>query len=928
MTLIREFVGLWLLIVLFACHNQPNDMVSFNRDIRPIFNAKCLRCHGGVKANGDLSLLFEEDAFKPTQSGYPAIVPGKSQQSQLYKRLIQKDPELRMPLENPPLTEQEIKLIGRWIDQGAKWEKHWAYIKPAPEVQPPAHVKDTSHFIGNDIDLFVLQKLGEKGLSPNPKADPGTLKRRLFLDLTGLPPNQSELEKYFSAESPHSIEDLVDSLIASPHYGERWASMWLDLARYADTKGYEKDQNREIWRFRDYVIDAFNADKPFDQFSIEQLAGDLLPNPSEEQLIATAFHRNSMSNDEGGTDDEEFRIASVIERVSTTYEVWQSTTMACVQCHSHPYDPFRHEDFYRSMAYFNNAEDRDNYNENPKLATYYHENKEEAKSLIDWFYQNEPSELLPPRTGSLYDQRTALLDKLRFRSTEAENYSQSSPFIEIIWPDLDMLWQTQDSSWVKFEKVDLDQVEKIGFVAATELNYAGDISVHLDSLNGPEIGRTKITRTGHWNGWQGSKPSQKNLLREFKADIKQTSGQHDIYFRFWVGDTYIQHLFYLDKINYYEKNAPYLQLTQEGKNQLNKLFEIPTTNTPIIQELNTEHARKTFVFDRGSWLSPGEQVEEEIPNIFQENQEELPKNRLDFAHWLVSTDNPLSARVIVNRIWEQIFGRGLVETMEEFGTQGDLPSHPELLDWLADRLMYDYHWQLKPLVREIVLSGTYQQSSDIDSTKIELDPDNRWLSHGPRVRLSAEQIRDQMITISGLLNPSVGGPSVIIPDLKISDSQVPKWALTDPENYFRRSLYIFWKRTDPYANLITFDSPDRTVCTSRRIRTNTPLQALNLLNDETYLQASYALAKKMHFYKTYEAQIKEGYFLVTGQKASEQKLKSLKNLYEFATEKYQNQEIPEIIKEEIKDQSNQNELAALTLVANVLFNMDEFVVKK
>lgn len=915
-----------IFLLIAACQEVPREDVSFNRDIRPIFNEKCLRCHGGVKANGHFSLLFEEDAFSPAESGKIAIVPGNHRKSELYRRIVHPDPELRMPYQKNPLTEEEITLIARWIDEGAVWEKHWAYEPPRTDISPPPI--DTS-WILHDIDRFIYKALIKRGLFPAEPAEKEVLLRRLFLDLTGLPPEKSEIEQYLSDPENGFYQSWVDRLLSSPHFGERWASMWLDLARYADTKGYEKDQNREIWRYRDYVINALNADKPFDEFTVDQLAGDLLPDPTEDQLIATAFHRNSISNDEGGTDDEEFRVAGVIDRVNTTWEVWQATTMACVQCHTHPYDPFRQEDFYRSMAVFNNATDRDNYNENPKLYSYLPDKASQFETILDWLYNHPRLTDLPPRTGSLHDQKNALMAHLRYRITEAEDYTASSPFIEIIWPDLDMLWQTQDSSWIKFDGIDLTGVEKIGFTAATELIFAGSISIHLDSLNGPKIGNVRITKTGEWKGWQGNKPPRSELLREFIATLSQTEGTHDLYFRFWVGDTYIQHLFYLDRINYYEKDAPYRKHGKDVEKKLAELISIPATSTPVIRELPPAKSRKTHIFDRGSWLVPGEEVLPAIPPVFANMTNQPVNNRLDFARWLVGDTNPLTARVIVNRIWEQLFGVGLVETMEEFGSQGSSPTHPELLDWLALRLVREHQWHLKPLIRDIVLSATYRQSSIVDSLKLELDPDNRWLSRGVRIRLSSEQIRDQILSVSGLLNRSLGGPSVIIPEMRFPDAFIPSWALTDKEQHYRRSLYLFWKRTDPYQNMITFDSPDRTVCTSRRIRTNTPLQALNLLNDPVYMQASIALARQMLAAGNDAAgQIRYGYRLVTCRQISREKLSLLERLYIESLENYRpDQSDPEFLSGKVDRREEQNPLAALTVVANALLNLDEFIVK-
>ena len=370
----RSILSFLLLLGLSACQFSADEQISYNQHIRPIFNQKCLACHGGVKQSGGFSLLFEEDAFAVTESGKAAIVPGSPGKSELVKRLRHLDPELRMPFEGDPLNEQEIALIEQWIAEGAKWEKHWAYIPPDPNIQPPSVAN--LEWPNNEIDQFILDRLEQEGLRPNPEADKASLLRRLSLDLIGLPPTLEEVDRFVNNNDPKAYEQEVDRLLASPHFGERWASMWLDLARYADSKGYEKDLYRSIWKYRDWVIKAFNEDMPFDQFATEQLAGDLLPNPTEDQLIATAFHRNTMANDEGGTDNEEFRNYANIERVGTTFEVFQSTTMACVQCHSHPYDPFRHEDFYEFMAFFNNTVDRDIYHEAPNLFTYEGPDKE------------------------------------------------------------------------------------------------------------------------------------------------------------------------------------------------------------------------------------------------------------------------------------------------------------------------------------------------------------------------------------------------------------------------------------------------------------------------------------------------------------------------------------------------------------------------
>lgn len=887
-----------------------------------------MRCHGGVRAMGGFSLLFATTALGDTESGKPAIIPGDHRNSELYRRIISQDTTLRMPLDAAPLSEEEISLISRWIDEGAKWEKHWAYIPPDPNIQVPEAV--LPDWPQNEIDHFVSRRMAEKELAPNPEADRVDLMRRLYLDLTGLPPTSEQAETFIANQRPDAYAQLVDELLASPHFGERWASMWLDLARYADTKGYEKDSNRSIWKYRDWVINAFNQDLSFDQFTVEQLAGDLLDNPSQDQLIATAFHRNSIANDEGGTDDEMFRVASVIERVGTTYEVWQSTTMACVQCHSHPYDPFLHEDFFTSMAFFNNSEDRDIYNEQPKLFTYSPENIEKVKAITEWIETRLKPEHQTATTPFLHDKKEQLLYTLGHRVVEAEEFTKSSPLIELIKPDQDMLWQIQDSSWIYFREVDLTGIERIGLRAASALEFAGTISIHLDDLNGPKIGEVKVTKTGDWPGWSYKRPTDPKVMAEFITPITPTEGRHRLYLRFGMGDTYIQHLFYLDQIVYYQAEPALDQYSVDFRAKLQELHTIPADMTPIIRELPPDRSRATRIYKRGNWLTPADTVQSGIPGIFAEQSDEAPRDRLAFSQWLTSPENPLTARVIVNRIWEQIFGRGLVPTMEEFGSQGELPSHPELLDWLAIRLQNDHAWSLKKLIRDIVLSATYRQSSITPPDKLEKDPDNRWLARSLRTRLTAEQIRDQILALSGLLDRKIGGPSIVIPELDIGVGDIPHWVMTHDGDTYRRTLYTFWKRTDPFPDMITFDSPDRALCSSQRIRTNTPLQALNLLNDEIYFAAAGKLARRIaDQFETPKEQINQVYRQMLFRPISPEQLNLLLGLYEQSYAHFETapEERDIMVPENQYRTEEKNRIAALAMVTNALFNLDELIVK-
>jgi hypothetical protein len=907
-----------LLLVVWQTyeHLRPAP-ISYNQDIRPIVNRKCIACHGGVKKSGGFSLLFRHEALDTTESGVPAIVPGDAAASELMQRITHHDPELRMPLEAEPLSEAEVKLFRRWIDQGAKWEKHWAYIAPDITINPPDAETNWGH---NEVDPFVYARLLEQQLTPAPPAAPADLLRRLSLDLTGLPPTPAEVEAFVNDAAPEAYERAVDRLLASPRFGEHWAAMWLDLARYADTKGYEKDLERSIWQYRDWVIRAFNNDMPFDQFTIEQLAGDLLPQPTEAQYIATAFHRNTMANDEGGTDDEEFRVAAVFDRVSTTWEVWQGTTMACVQCHSHPYDPIVHEEFYQAYAFFNNTEDRDIYNEQPKLFTYAPKDEEKLTEIIRWINQRlKPDDQLPDRNAFLHEQKEDLLYHLGYRRVEAEEFANSSRFIELTMPDQKSVWQIQDSSWIMFEDVDLTEVKAVSYHWATP--YSGIIELRLDSVTGPIISRTKVIKTGDfdhrltWDQWQVK-----------KVPITPTRGQHDLYYTFRKDQHYSSDLFRLDWIFYHERQPRQEKYNADFRANVAALASLEPIQTPILRELPKEKQRTTYHFTRGNWLTPGEPVSPGIPASMGELTDPETPTRLDLARWLMSDKNPLTARVIVNRFWDRIFGYGLVETPEDFGTQGFAPSHPQLLDWLAVQFRDEHRWSVKQLLKQIVLSATYRQASTVTPEKLERDPRNQWLSRGARVRLSAEQIRDQALAVSGLLNDEMYGPSVRPPQ----PASLGKWAVSEGEDRYRRAVYTFWHRTNPYPSMISFDSPGRNLCVSRRIRTNTPLQALTLLNDTVYVEAAYALARRLHrtTYPSVEAQLADAYRRVMLREPDDNKLRSIQSLYTDALAQYQATAAPDGTSRTVAYQApDEAELKTLTLVANALLNMDEFITK-
>ncbi|WP_154856148.1 DUF1553 domain-containing protein [Cyclobacterium xiamenense] len=899
---------------LFFWTWHGEEQVSYNRDIRPIINQKCISCHGGVKQSGGFSLLFESEAKMPTESGKPAIIPGKAHASEMVSRLVHEDPEMRMPLGKDPLSPSEIDLIKKWINQGANWEKHWAYIAPdknipLPTVSPDLHPT-------NGIDHFVFGKLAEMDLAPNPPASKEILLRRLALDITGIPPSLEDYASFQADRSPDAYEKAVDRLLDSPHFGEKWAAFWMDLARYADSKGYEKDLHREIWKYRDWLIEAFNQDMPFDKFTIAQLAGDLLPNPTERDLLATAFHRNTMANDEGGTNDEEFRVAAVMERVGTTFEVWQGTTMACVQCHSHPYDPIRHEDFYKSLAFFNNTRDKDLYNEQPKIFTYEPEDREKVGQLLKWINERlDPDDRLPEISEQfLHRQKEDLLYNLGLRRVEAEEFQDKSRFIELVGHDQASIWQVQDSSWIMFEQVDLSNVSSIslGYASLT----GAKVEIRLDSILGKKIGEGTFGVTG--SGFPANRPEQWKTLT---VPIQHVDGKRDLYYYFKKDRIFAQDLVRVDWLYYQEKSPRKDRYPRELQEKLNALQHVKPIETPILRELPENQARKTNVFERGDWRTKGAEVQAGIPEIMGTLSEANP-DRMDLATWLVGDENPLTARVMVNRIWEQLFGFGLVESLEDFGSQGIPPTHPELLDWLAVTFRDELNWSVKSLIKTIVLSTTYRQQSTVSDEKLKKDPYNHYLSRGSRTRLPAETIRDQALAISGLLNPALKGPSVMPyqPEHIISFGG-KFWNKSEGDAAYRRAVYTYWKRTHPYPSMVTFDNPSREVCTSRRIRTNTPLQSLVLLNDPVFLEAATAWAERI--LDEYETDVKTGIEknlqLITAQEPDEKKVAVLHRLYEESLAYYQ---------EEGAHLDEDPKLAAMRLVSNAMFNLDEFVTRR
>ncbi len=829
-----------MVLVLAAAACSRTRPVDFDQEIRPILQSRCTVCHGGIKREAGLSLLSGSEALQPTANGNLAIVPGDPSASEVVRRIRHPDPRKRMPPEGAALAPGEIERIEAWIEAGADWPIHWAYVPPR-RPQPPGVRR--IEWARQDLDRFILARMEAAGMEPSPPADCGTLVRRLYLDLVGLPPPIEEVEAFCSRPDDQSYSALVDRLLASPRFGERWASMWLDLARYADTKGYEKDPHRSIWRYRDWVIDAFNRDLPFDQFTIEQLAGDLLPQASENQRIATAFHRNTMTNTEGGTSDEEFRIAAVIDRVNTTMEVWQATTIQCVQCHNHPYEPIRHQEYYRLFALFNNTADSDLADETPVLHTFQDEDQRRSAAPI--------------------------LEEIHRLERELEAAAGEE-------------WLRRElAQWVETARRQLMSSEGRDLFGLKEIPEESEIE---EIIKKDEQDRDPNERM--------------RLARYFVSVVPKLASLRD-------------------------------RLVAARR----RLTGLNPITTPVLEELPDDHARITRVFERGNWLLPRQPVEPGVPEVLGRLPEGRKVNRLDFARWLVAPENPLTARVAVNRFWYQIFGRGLVSTLEDLGSRGDRPSHPELLDWLAVRFSRDFGWSVKSLLREIVLSATYRQSSRVDPGLFERDPYNELYARGARYRLSAEQIRDQALTVAGLLSSRMYGPSVMPPQPEgIWNSpygEADRWITSTGDDRYRRGIYTYWKRTSPYPSMVTFDHPSRETTVSRRIRSSTALQALVTLNDPVYVEAAAGLAARMLGRGGGVGErIRWGYRLALAREPAEPASRELEELFADAREYFeahpdQIHKLARTIEARIEGPDH----AALTVVANAIMNLDDFLTR-
>jgi mono/diheme cytochrome c family protein len=987
---------------------QPS--VDYARDVKPILQRSCYGCHSGARPQAQLRLDVKSAALQGGLSG-PVLTAGNAETSRLIHRVEGRGGEQRMPLKGAPLSSEEIAILRRWIDSGLPWpaqaepaaliEKHWSYRKPVRPATPP--VKGTA-LVRNPIDAFVLAKLEKEGLSFSPEASKETLIRRLSLDLTGIPPTPAEIDAFLNDNRPDAYERLAERLLNSPHYGERWARPWLDLARYADTNGFEKDRRRTMYKYRDWVIEALNRDMGFDQFVIEQLAGDMLPNATVDQQIASGFHRNTMYNEEGGVDKDEAMFEVLVDRVNTTGTVFLATSIGCAQCHNHKYDPFTQKEYYQLMAFFNNGQKTPE--EYGDTSVKYREPELELPTPDQAARRNalrkrieEIEAKLKTQTAELDAEQAAweqsllaaardwrLLDPVELRSAggsllrkledrsilaSGENPQQETYVIETpvdlktltgfrleTLPDPSLPrggpgrdvygnfivtsmrveaggngeWRTIYFNRIvnddgrgpsrQLWTIDASRDEKRlprQLVLATrkpfELNGASRLRVTIrmnSDLIGQTIGRFRLSATG---------VEDPSLIVKVQAKLRPVLETPP------AARTPQQKKQIAD---YFRGIAPSLKASRDELKELqSQLEKLNITTALVMKEASTDRPHD-FIRTRGAFSAKAGKVYADVPASLGPMPAGAPMNRLGLAQWLASRDNPLTARVAVNRIWEQYFGRGIVETSEDFGSQGAAPTHPELLDWLAVEFT-SRNWSMKALHRLIVTSRAYRQTSKLTPEILQKDPYNKLISRGPRFRMEAEMIRDHSLAASGLLSRKIGGPSVFpyqpegVWDVPYSSD---KWVESAGEDKYRRGLYTFVRRSALYPSMMNFDATSREFCTVRRIRTNTPLQALTTLNDPAFFEMAQALANRVHAEAgtNERTRIEYAFRLCTSRLPKPSEVDTLQGWLDQERRYFQEHSAEAFrLAPRAEDAARQ---AAWVMLANVLLNLDETLTKE
>ena len=972
-------------LTLSAQEKTDDEKVDFNTQIRPILNTHCIACHGPDEGDrqADLRLDTHEGATEY------AIVPGDPEDSDVVARITTDDADDRMPPaeHGDPLKPEEVELIKRWIRQGAQYQVHWSFapikMPDVPQVEVLAEKGDPPK-VNNEIDNFILRRLKNNGLQQNKSANPAELVRRVSLDLTGLPPQahgkqiQTAISKYVDSPNASTFESVVDRLLGSPAYAEHWASVWLDIARYADTCGYSGDERRDIWPWRDWLIRTLASDKSYKDMSIEMLAGDLLPDATKEQILATAFHRNTLSNNEGGTNDEEFRTIAVKDRLSTTLNAWMGLTVRCAECHSHKYDPISQVEYYQLLDFFNQSQDADHRDERPKLALEQSRDKAEMKKFNEQIarlkekIRNEPetwSVLKPKEMNSRAGTDFELLDDGSILAggpiPETEEYAftfMAEPGTTINAIRLEALPHKKHSGKVgrspegAFVLTQMRLAVASANLSANEdetekvLAWKSATASFHQAKRHPKLAIRSKVKSGEENGWAVKHPKNGYRVRqeaifeleeafEVPEDASEST-TFKVYLLFdgkspqlSMSNVRISCSSISDTVVKYNKKE--LGRTKRELDSLIKKRDAPI-RVPVMKE--RKKRRDTHVNLRGNFQSKGEKVAAEFPDALKINKE-FPMNRLGLAQWIFDEQNPLTARVAANRYWARLMGTGLVVTEEDFGTQGSPPTHPQLLDYLAYRFR-DSDWDTRGLIKSIVMSATYQQSQRASRKQLEADPNNQWLSRGPRVRLSAEVVRDQALAVSGLLSSKMYGKPVYPPNpikhVVNAFTGGHTWHESTGKDRYRRALYTFLKRSAPHPLFETFDMSTRDVCSMRRLRTNTPLQSFMTLNDVTFVEAARSLAAKMiESGKTPAEQIRFGIETALYRPVSGKQVDTLLVVYENNVTRFENNlvQAAELLGKKTTDVEEQDEdakskmanHAAMTLVCNVILNLDSFL---
>ena len=1038
------------------------EPIDFERDVRPIFKAHCVKCHGAEKSQGGLRLDGAAGAFLPTDSGTPAIMPGKTDESELLRRVASEDAAERMPPEGDPLSVAETSTLRRWIAAGANWPaekegpKHWAWVPPA---RPPEPQVNDAAWCKNAVDRFVLARLEREGLQPSPEASAEALCRRIHFDLIGLPPAPQVVDEFAAAyraaggaERDRVYEALVDRLLASPQFGERWARHWLDLARYADSNGFQRDGFRTMWAYRDWVVDAFNRDLPFDQFVVRQIAGDLLPDADDASRIATGFNRCTTVNVEAGTDPEENRVLAVVDRVNTTATVFLGATLACAQCHNHKYDPFTQVDYYKLLAYFNNTAAEITPNGSARQFTgpsmplpmtdsqqgRRRELETELKRLDDEIAARsaEALQLEASLAASLTAQAAATAER---HVLPISGFESAGGATHVVLPDNSVLL-TEDNP------------EKDVYTVTVHTKLTGVTGFRLDTLTddslpgkGPGRGDAErpnfvlnelIVRAAPQTDDSAAKPvallgasadfTQRSFAPAEAIDGETKTGGWAINPQFhkphylevrtrkplgFEGGTVLT--FELHQNFGGSRTIGRFKLTaltgdvggerppeaviaalkkpagKRNKDDQKAIEEYCLSLDPKVQQLRTAAAevrkqldalkppttlvmveldqpRPTAVMKRGNFLDLGPQVKPGVPASLNPLPAGAPANRLGLAQWIVDPANPLLARVTVNRWWAELFGRGIVATLEDLGTQSEPPTHPELLDWLAVELKEGARrsalgaseteaptsaqrrapsaWNMKHLLKLLVTSAAYRQASRVTPALLERDPHNTLYARGPRYRLPAETIRDNALFVAGLLSFKTGGPPVYPPQpegiWRVTGEVDNRYYTSEGEDRYRRGLYTIWRRSAPYPSFVNFDAPDRSSCVVARPRTNTPLQALTLLNDPVYVEAAGALAKRIVAEAPSDdvaARVDYAVRLVLGRKAEPVESAELVRVQREAAQRYgadaaKAQKLLAAARVELgkgkKLPAEAADLAAWYHVAEILLNLDETITKQ